>query len=278
MAQAISDRQVVAVLRPFVRASAPLLDALREGDPLGLRARAAAAAARGETLAELAGVEPPLRRKLLNGLSSVKLPGTVAWGHMNPDQRTKWWINRVGRLTTLITAIPGLGGALADRLPVQDALGTASQGVLLCAIAGEHGVTDHAERVRLLAWVLFERDVDRQLAAGQDPEHDAAEEDARTAELTEELGESKKSKISLKAFATTLWRLGRSLLAITGELEKRPRGRIWHRVLGMLPAVGMFADYLGERSALKRAAKRAQRWITANPGAVQLGAQPDSAS
>lgn len=278
MTQAISDRQVVAVLRPFVRATAPLLDALRESDPLGLRARAAAAAARGETLAELAGVEPPLRRKLLNGLSSVKLPGTVAWGHMNPDQRTKWWINRVGRLTTLITAIPGLGGALADRLPVQDALGTASQGVLLCAIAGEHGVTDHAERVRLLAWVLFERDVDRQLAAGQDPEHDAAEEDARTAELTEELGESKKSKISLKAFATTLWRLGRSLLAITGELEKRPRGRIWHRVLGMLPAVGMFADYLGERSALKRAAKRAQRWITANPGAVQLGAQPDSAS
>lgn len=278
MAQAISDRQVVAVLRPFVRATAPLLDALRESDPLGLRARAAAAAARGQTLAELAGVEPPLRRKLLNGLSSVKLPGTVAWGHMNPDQRTKWWINRVGRLTTLITAIPGLGGALADRLPVQDALGTASQGVLLCAIAGEHGVTDHAERVRLLAWVLFERDVDRQLAAGQDPEHDAAEEDARTAALTEELGESKKSKISLKAFATTLWRLGRSLLAITGELEKRPRGRIWHRVLGMLPAVGMFADYLGERSALKRAAKRAQRWITANPGAVQLGAQPDSAS
>lgn len=266
MAQAISDRQVVAVLRPFVRATGPMLDALRDSDPLGLRARAAAAAAQGVTLAELVHVEPPVRRKLVNGLSSVKVPGTSAWGGMNPDQRTKWWINRVGRLTALLTSIPGLGGALADRLPVQDAVGAASQGLLLCAIAGEHGVTDHAERVRLLAWVLFQRDVDPRLAAGDFPEHSIAEEDKRTAELTEELAPAKQgSKISLKAFATTLWRLGRSLMAVTEELEKRPRGRWWHRLLGMLPVVGMFADYLGERSALKRVAKRARKWFTAHP-------------
>ncbi|MGH3515971.1 MAG: hypothetical protein ACRDQ7_00830 [Haloechinothrix sp.] len=265
MGEIISDRQVVAVLRPFVRATAPMLDALRESDPLGLRARAAAAAARGETLSELVHVEPTVRRKLLNGLSSVKVPGTVAWGAMNPDQRTKWWINRVGRLTSLLTAIPGLGGALADRLPVQDAVGAASQGLLLCAIAGEHGITDRAARVRLLAWVLFERDVDPRLAAGDYPEYDDAAEDARTSELTEELGEAAKqgSKISLKAFAATLWRLGRSLLAITEELEKRPSGRWWHQAFGMLPVVGMFADYLGERSGLKRAAKRATKWIDA---------------
>lgn len=264
MAEAISDRQVVAVLRPFVRATGPMLDALRDSDPLGLRARAAAAAARGETIAELVHVEAPVRRKLLNGLSSVKAPGTVAWGAMNPDQRTKWWINRVGRLTSLITSIPGLGGVLADRLPVQDAVGAASQGLLLCAIAGEHGITDRAERVRLLAWVLFQRDVDPKLAAGEFPEHSAADEDARTAELTEELGAGKKGGISLKAFATTLWRLGRSLYAVTEELEKRPRGRIWHRILGMIPVVGLFADYLGERSALKRVAKRARKWFAAH--------------
>lgn len=271
MAQAISDSQVVGVLRPFVRATGPLLDALRDSDPLGLRARATEAAARGEALAELAQVEPPLRRRLLNGLSRMKVPGTVAWGRMNPEQRTKWWVNRVGRLSSLLTAIPGLGGALADRLPVQDVLGTASQGVLLWAIAGEHGVSDQADRVRLLAWVLFERDVDRALASGESPEHDRAAEDARTAELTEELAQEKKSKISLKAFASTLWRLGRSVLAVTGELEKRPRGRIWHRILGMLPGIGMFADYLGERSALKRAAKKAKRWIATHPEVVRQG-------
>lgn len=261
MGEAISDRQVVAVLRPFVRATAPVLDSLRESDPFGLRARAEAAAKRGETLEELKYVQPTKRKRLLNGLRSVKVPGTAAWGNMDPEQRTKWWINRVGRLTSLVTSIPGIGGALADRLPVQDALGAASQGLLLCAIAGEQGVTDHADRVRLLAWVLFGRDVDRRLAAGDFPEQSAPDEDARTAELTEELSEAKGSKISLRAFAVTLWRLGRSLLAITDELEKRPRGRIWHRLLGMLPVVGLFADYLGERSALKRVAKRARRWL-----------------
>lgn len=252
MAEAISDRQVVAVLRPFVAATAPVLDALRESDPLGLRAKAAAAAARGEAVAELREVEPPLRKRLLKGLRSVQVPGTAAWQAMDSEQRTSWWINRVGRATSLVTAIPGLGGALADRLPVQNAVGAASHGLLLCAIAGEHGVTDKADRVRLLAWVLFGRTVDQALAAGEHPE-----EQARADELTEELD----GKLSVKSFARTLWKLGRSLLAITGELEKRPRGRIVYRIVGMLPVVGMFADYLAERSVLKKIVKRAHKWL-----------------
>ncbi|WP_034270059.1 hypothetical protein [Haloechinothrix halophila] len=265
MGEVITDRQVVAVLRPFVRATAPVLDALREADPLGLRARAAEAARRGEHLAELANTPPGLRRRLLNGLSTVKIPGTGAWETMSPDLRTRWWINRVGRVTALLTSVPGLGGALADRLPVQDALGTASQGLLLCAIAGERGVSGHADRVRLLAWVLFERDIDPRIAAGDYPEHDASAEDARTAELTAELGENGEKRggrrISLKGFAVTLWRLGRSLYAVTEEMEKRPHGRFWHRWLGMLPVVGMLGDYLGERSGLRRVAKRADQWF-----------------
>ncbi|WP_020670492.1 hypothetical protein [Amycolatopsis nigrescens] len=259
MAEAISDRQVVAVLRPFVRATGPMLDALRESDPLGLRTR------RRDTgdAAELAEVEPGLRDKLLDGLASVKVPGTAAWAEMDTEQRTQWWVHRVGRFTALLTSIPGLGGVLADRLPLQDTLGTASQGLLLCAIAGEHGVTGLGERVRLIAWVLFERDIDPVLAAGKHAEHDASAEDAETAELTEEMDESSKKhgRITLKASARTLWRLGRSLLGITEELEKRPRGRFYHRAVGMLPVVGMAGDYFGERSGLKRVAKRADRWL-----------------
>jgi hypothetical protein len=272
VAEAISDGQVVAVLRPFVRGCGPMLDALRESDPMGLRARAE----RADSADELAEVESGLREKLLDGLTSVRVPGTAAWAAMDVDQRTRWWVNRVGRFTALLASIPGLGGALADRFPVQDALGAAAQGLLLCAIAGEHGVLDLGDRVRLTAWVLFDRDVDPVIAAGNHAAHDesatsvdytavdhAAAEDAATEQLTEELAESKKKhgKITLKASIGTLWRLGRSLLAIVEELEKRPRGRFYHRAIGMLPVVGMAGDYLGERSGLKRVAKRAQQWF-----------------
>ncbi|MFC4000374.1 hypothetical protein ACFS2C_21860 [Prauserella oleivorans] len=254
MAEAITDRQVVAVLRPFVRATAPLVDALREADPFGVVA--------GER--ERAVItEPKLRDRLLTRLQAVKVPGTRAWAAMDVGDRTNWWINRVGRFTSLVTAVPGLGGALADRLPVQDTLGAASQGLLLCAIAGERGCTDVGERVRLVAWVLFERDIDRELACGT--QADRAAEDAETEKLTEELDAAsrKHGRAGLKVVARTLWRLGRSLLAVTDELEKRPHGRFYHRAVGMLPVVGMAGDYLGERSALKRVARRAEQWFEA---------------
>jgi hypothetical protein len=51
-----------------------------------------------------------------------------------------------------------------------------------------------------------------------------------------------------------LWGLGE-------ELGKRPQGRWYHKALGMLPVVGMAGDYLGERSALRRLARSARRWM-----------------
>ncbi|MGW3967387.1 hypothetical protein ACWED2_46755 [Amycolatopsis sp. NPDC005003] len=255
MGEAISDKHVVAVLRPFVRACGPMLDALRESDPFGLQARAS------EDLAE---VESGLKAKLIHGVTAVKVPGTAAWTRMTGYDRSSWWMNRVGRFTALLTSIPGLGGALADRLPVQDALGAASQGLLLCAIAGEYGVTDVGTRVRLIAWVLFERDIDPELAAGKHAEHDEAAEADEAAKLTEELraSEKKHGKATVKAAGRTLWRLGRGLLGITEELEKRPRGNLFHRALGMLPVVGAAGDYLGERSGLRVVWKRAHVWLT----------------
>ncbi|PXY21096.1 hypothetical protein [Prauserella muralis] len=254
MAESISDRQVVAVLRPFVRAAGPMVDALREADPFGLIAAGPQ---------DTSGIEPRRRDKLLAALRSVRVPGTDAWAAMDTAERTTWWVNRVGRFTSLLTAVPGLGGALADRLPIQDTLGAASQGLLLCAIAGEHGVTGTGDRVRLLAWVLFGREIDPALAEGRFAGHDEAAEDARTEELTEDLSAASKrhGKVTLKAAARTLWRLGRSLLAVTDELEKRPSGRFYHRAMGMLPVVGMVGDYLGERSGLKRVTQRAGVWL-----------------
>lgn len=219
MPEAITDRHVVAVLRPFVRASGPLVDRLREIDPFGLRD--------GE-------------------LGRLKMPGTAGWAAMTPDQRDDWWVSRVGRFTSLLAAAPGVGGALADRLPIQDALGCASQGLLLCALAGEHGFTSVEDRVRLLAWVLFERDVD---PTPVEPDEDAKTEELRTEGST------------VKAVAGTVWKLGRMLWGLGNELGKRPQGLLHHKALGMLPVVGVVGDYLGERSALRRVRRRALHWF-----------------
>lgn len=248
MATAISDAAIVAILRPFVRASGPLLDGLRDADPFGLAGRL--------EQGKPDDTERKLKDKVLDFVAGVQMPGTSAWRGMDADQRTKWWVNRMGRFTTLVAAVPGLGGVWADRLPVSDAVGAASQGLLLCAIAGEYGVVDTAERVRLLAKVLFRRDIAPAVASGR-----SDDEDKRTDELTEDLGTHHSHGVSLKSAATAVFKLGKALWSVTDELEKRPRGRWFHRLLGMVPVVGMLGDYLGERSALKRAAKMAVRWI-----------------
>jgi hypothetical protein len=223
VAEAISDRQIVAALRPFVRAAGPVVAAMRT----------------------------PGR---LRGLARMKVPGSAAWHGLS------------GRLTALVTAIPGLGGALADRLPVQDALGASAQGLLLCAIAEEHGVHDVADRVRLLGWVLFERDINPALAAGKQADPSATAEsknaeDAEVAKLTGDFGRQMKRRVTIAACAGALWRLARLLMAISGELEKRPRGRFYHRALGAFPVIGMLGNYFAERSALRHTARTTAKWL-----------------
>lgn len=267
MGEAISDQQVVGALRPFVRAAGPLVDALREADPFGLVAGAGAGAGRP---VEHDGLdERGLREKFVDGLKAMKMPGTEGWARMDVDERTSWWINRVGRFTALVAAVPSLGGALTSRLPVKETLGAAAQCLLLCALAGERGITDVGERVRLIGWVLFERDIEPELAAGTSRDSAAVRsEDAETEELTGDLAESSRQhgKVTAKAAARTLWRLGRSLLGIVDELEKRPRGRFYHEAVGMVPVVGVVGGYFGERSGLKRAAKRAKTWFADKAG------------
>jgi hypothetical protein len=178
---------------------------------------------------------------MLPRLAEVRWLGPADRTHLTVEQRSTWWLNRVGRLTSLAASVTGLAGALGDLLPAQDALGAAGQGLLLCAIAGEHGVQDEDTRVRLLAAVLFHRDL------------------TLTTDTATQLPPVR--RLGLKPTVKWLWRQGRLLLAIQDELEKRPSGRFYHRALGKLPIVGMAGDYLGERSALKRAARAADRWL-----------------
>ncbi len=263
MAEAISDAALVTVLRPFVRATRPVLAGLREADPFGLRTRVASEEE-----------ERSLGTTILDALASVEVPGTSAWAAMDVAERSRWWVHRVGRFTTLLAAVPGIGGVLANRLPVSKILGAAGQGLVLVAIAGEHGVSedplagssigaedplagssiraDEDALVALLGKVLFRRDL---VIVAPDAAADAVA-DERAAELTGDLAEP-----TLNRIGRAVWRLGRALLAAEDELDRRPHGNLLHEGLGMLPVVGAVGKYLGEWSGLKKAARQADEQL-----------------
>ncbi|RTL68050.1 MAG: hypothetical protein EKK42_11690 [Pseudonocardiaceae bacterium] len=249
MAEAIPDSAVVAVLRPFVRAAHPILRALRNADPFGLRARPA----------READADRDLRTKLLDGLAAVKVPGTSAWASMNVEARCRWWIFRLGRVTTIAAAVPGLGGALARSLPVSSTVGAAGQGLLLVAIAGEHGVVDENEVITLLGHILFGRELTPRTV---DAKADAAA-DARADEMTGDLRDED-GRSTARRVTTAVWRMGRALYAVEDELDKRPHGRFYHEAIGLVPGIGAVGKYFGEWSGLKRASKKAHRRLTAH--------------
>jgi hypothetical protein len=170
---AVSDKYMISVLRPFVAATGPVLSGLRDADPFRLGRLAQRRAAELESAPSDAAPEPVptsrlgkvrrtagnARHRALDRLATSRLPGTPRWEVMTPEERDHWWVARLGRFTSAVASIPGIGGALARRLPVSDILGLAAQGLVVCAIAGEHGVTGRDEQVRLLGTVLFERDL-----------------------------------------------------------------------------------------------------------------------
>ncbi|MCT2581642.1 hypothetical protein [Actinophytocola gossypii] len=267
MGEAIGDERVAAVLRRFVAGCAPVLGRLRDGDePVDL-----------DVAGDDGEIDHGVLARVRARLEQVRWPGSARWSRLDVDERTHWWVSRVGRVTALAASVTGLAGALGDRLPLQDVLGSAGQGLLLCAIATEHGVVDRGAQVRLLASVLFDRELDPVVAAGPGGAAGDAADAAEVARLTgaESAAESARSaervssgRLGLKQAARWLWRQGRMLFAVYEELEKRPHGRFYHQALGMLPVVGLAGDYLGERSALKRAARAGKRWLRAHPELV----------
>jgi len=250
----ITDTHVVSVLKVVVRGSGPVLDALTRTDPFGWKKRTHRRGNQPE------GVDLNLRNRavatVVNAFYNTEYPGTAAWERLSVAQRSRWWVNRIGRFTTLVVSIPGLGGIVADRFPLQSTLGAASQAMVLCAVAREHGLTDEADQVRLLAHVLSRRAVSRELVEGTA---------ARSAEQLDAEGVRAErtggGRSTLVTAARALWRYGRVLRSILGELDKRPQGRWVHRTLGKLPVVGLGGDYFGERSAMKRAVRQGEEWI-----------------
>ncbi len=236
----IDDADVACALRRAVRVINPVLDVLSRADPFGFKGRS-----------HHLGVADGSVDKALDAvawvLNTADVPGTQAWEEMDLESRVNWWVRRVGALDTVLVAFPGVFGVVADRLPIQDALGFANQAIVLCAVARECDVHDHDEQVRLLAAVMCDRDLGA----------DADRADAEPPQQTESAPTGGPPLTLVKA----LWHVAGLMRAIGDELVKRPRPRAVFRYLGMLPAVGAVADYLGEYGALVRAAKAGRTWI-----------------
>ncbi|MGW6444044.1 hypothetical protein [Lentzea sp. NPDC055074] len=249
MAEAITDAHVAAVLRVFVRGCGLMIQQLREkGEPVDV--------GEGATDGRLLG-------KMRGRLAQTRFPGSDQWTRMDVDDRSDWWVNRVGRLTALVTSFAGLAGAIGERFPLQDLLGSAGQGLLLCAIASERGLDDDGTKVRLLGAVLFNRDIDPATAAGDGG--DVRDEEMVGQLVPDATGSAlelrKGRTLEVAVAAKLLWRQGQMIAAIREELENRPKGHAHHAVVGKVPGVGMASSYFSERAALKRCAAAANEWI-----------------
>ncbi|WP_409332060.1 hypothetical protein [Trujillonella humicola] len=174
-------------------------------------------------------------------------------------ERDEWWAHSVGRLAAGVSAAPRFLGKLADVLPLQNTVGAAAQAVVVLGVAGEHGVSDPAERVALMARVLLDRDLPldrvRPLL------------DRSRGTYTEAALGAREERTGLRGAARTMWRAARLLSRIDDALDARPKGGLGARALSNLPVVGVLGGYAAERQGLRRAAAEAAT-LAGRPAAV----------
>jgi hypothetical protein len=179
-------------------------------------------------------------------------PASAAWVQLPLDRRIDWWVARVGLSAGLAAATPRVVGALADKVPLQAALGASGAGLAVCAVAREHGVTEPREWVPLLARVLL----DRELATPAEEVFPPAQqsEDALAAD-DDQRGRLAALGLGAAVGVETLGRLALAFLAVQPLLDRRPRGGFLARALGKVPVVGVAGGWLDERGGIERAAR-----------------------
>jgi hypothetical protein len=183
-------------------------------------------------------------------------PASPAWGGKPLDERVQWWVRRIGVSAGLAAAVPRVAGALADRVPLQAALGASAAGLSVCATARENGVTEPERWVPLLAKVLLDRDLTPKPTPGtgaEDPEALLAE--SPTPDEAKGLGPG------ARRAAGTLWRLAREIWELQSVLDERPRGNILFRAVGKFPVVGLAGGFLDERGGIRRAAQETAKLL-----------------
>jgi hypothetical protein len=190
-------------------------------------------------------------------------PASPHWATRPESKRVEWWIRRIPVGAALAAAAPRFAGALADRIPLQAALGASAAGLAVCAVARERGNVAPADWVPLLARVIFKRE----LATGIPARLPAAEESEDQLEAaasdTSEPPPSGMAALAQGAqrVVRILWRLARTFLDLQDLFDERPRGGLFARTLAKLPVVGVASGWLDERGAIRKAAKQTQRLI-----------------
>ncbi len=190
-------------------------------------------------------------------------PGSTEWSASRVEERVEWWVGQVGTLVAFVAATPRFFGVLADRLPVQDVFGAAAQGLVVCAVAREHGVDDEQEWVRLLGRVLLDRDLSPAVQAGaaRVGAEQLTEDDEIRAVAAREAGGP------VRRGAATVWQLARKLLALQTLFDRRPRGSLPFRALAKVPVVGLVGGFLDERGGVRQAAEETVALLRGTPTA-----------
>jgi len=189
-------------------------------------------------------------------------PASLQWAAQPDSKRVDWWIRRIAVGAALAAAAPRFAGALADRIPLQAALGASAAGLAVCAVARERGNVAPAEWVPLLAQVIF----NRKLAAGIPAPVPATEEsedqlEAAASDTSEPPSGMAALAQGAQRVVRTLWRLARTFLDLQDLFDERPRGGLLARTLAKLPVVGVAGGWLDERGAIRKAARQTQRLI-----------------
>jgi hypothetical protein len=215
--------------------------------------------------------EPPLNAglpaRVLDAVRDRTLgdvtPSSPQWSALPEPKRVDWWIRRIAVGAALSAAAPRFAGALADRIPLQAALGASAAGLAVCAVARERGKHTPAEWVPLLAKVIFNRDLPAGVSASVPA---AAESEDQLEAAARDLSEPPSRMAALAQGAQrvvrTLWRLARNFLDLQDLFNERPRGGFIARTLAKLPVVGLAGGWLDERGAIRKAAKQTHRLIT----------------
>lgn len=182
---------------------------------------------------------------VLRRVDRLASPGVRRLGRRSAlpqDARDAWWAGPVSTVAAGVAAAPRFLGKLADLLPLQNTVAVAVQSIVVLGVAGEHGVSDPAERVALLARVLLDRDL--------------SAEKVRPL-MTHATGTYREEALGAKRGPVrTIWRMSRLLGRIDDTLDARPKGKLRHRALSNLPVVGVLGGYAAEREGLRRAARR----------------------
>jgi hypothetical protein len=188
-------------------------------------------------------------------------PASPQWAEQPLPERVDWWVDRIGMVGGLAATAPRFAGALADRIPLQAALGASAAGLAVCAVAREHGKTTAADWVPLLARVLFNRDLSSQPAPVPGPEdseqqlEDAANDTREPPSQMAALGQGAQRAVR------TLWRLARTFVNVQDLLDERPRGGFLARTLAKLPVVGLAGGWFDERGGIRKAADETQELL-----------------